>query len=198
MKNILKVISILMIVILFIACNSSSKVNDNDNEKTYLIKHYKHLDFTYLMGQKMGSTYQYSASRNSKDIHIDTIKDMDYNYGYRYKIEAENLDYEDVTAMSMLKLIEKTFTPLPFNTLHELKYFKAENTKDNEYTILHELNIRILDKDIQRKFDEIIIKSDALNFESENNERFKLYFEFDYNELNETINFIKLTDIIEQ
>ena len=197
MRNLIKLLIVLIIGVFFTACGSSNNDNSEtvNSEKTYLIEYYKLTNRGLSLSE---SFWHYYKNENSNIINIIALDNLNYKYGYKYKVKAKEVSNSEYTTLMVSKLIEKTFTPLPFNTTHQLKYFKAEHLQDNEYKILHDLVVKIEDNNIKTKFDDIITRSDALDFQNDNNETFKLYFEFDSNDLNETINFVKLKNIIEQ
>ncbi len=215
MKNLIKFTIVLIIGILFVACDDPTSREEN-NETTDLIDYcnqttaqigfigyYKESALGYLLGQINSiESFEYiyvDSNHTSSTFDVLTGLDISFKYGFRYKIKAkQDLCIQDVRGLFIEKLIEKEFSPLPFNTSHKLKYFKAENIQNNEYKILNDLNVKILDDNIKTKFDDIIRRSDLLDSHSDNNESFRLYFEFDYNEANKTINFIKLTNIVEE
>ncbi len=214
MKNLIKLTIVLVIGILFVACDDSNKEENNQttdlidycNQTTAqigFIEYYKESALGYLLGQINSiESFEYiyvDSNHTSSTFDVLTGLDISFKYGFRYKIKAkQDLCFADASGLFIEKLIEKEFSPLPFNTSHKLKYFKAENIQNNEYKISNDLNVKILDDNIKTKFDDIIRRSDVLDSHSDNNESFRLYFEFDYNKANETINFIKLTKIIEE
>ncbi len=215
MKNLIKFTIVLIIGILFVACDDPTSREEN-NETTDLINHcnpttgqvgfigyYKKPALRYSAeGSLVSQPFKiFYVDSNHTSSTFDTTRGLDisFQYGFRYKIKAErDICIADASGLFIVKLIEKEFSPLPFNTSHKLKYFKAENIQNNEYKILNDLNVKILDDNIKTKFDDIIRRSDLLDSHSDNNESFRLYFEFDYNEANKTINFIKLTNIVEE
>ncbi len=213
MKNLIKLTIVLIIGILFVACDDPTSREEN-NQTTDLIdycqttaqvgfiEYYKKPALGHLGRIPFMEIFEFFyVDSNHTSSTFDTLTGLDisFKYGFRYKIKAkQDLCVGDASVLFIEKLIEKKFSPLPFNTFHKLKYFKAENIQNNEYKILNDLNVKILDDNIKTKFDDIIRRSDVLDFRSDNNESFRLYFEFDYNEANKTINFIKLTKIIEE
>ena len=214
MKNLIKFTIVLIIGILFVACDDPTSREEN-NETTDLIdycnqttaqvgfiEYYKKPALGYIEGSPVGQPFKiFYVDSNHTSSTFDTTRGLDisFKYGFRYKIKGKrDICLADASGLVIEKLIEKQFSPLPFNTSHKLKSFKAENIQNNEYKILNDLNVKILDDNIKTKFDDIIRRSDLLDSHSDNNESFRLYFEFDYNKANETINFIKLTKIIEE
>ncbi len=214
MKNLIKLTIVLIIGILFVACDDPTSREENNettdlidycNQTTaqiYFIGYYKK---SFLNNGEMNSPKEtfkfFYVDSNHTSSTFDTTRGLDisFQYGFRYKIKGKrDICLADASGLVIEKLIEKQFSPLPFNTSHKLKSFKAENIQNNEYKILNDLNVKILDDNIKTKFDDIIRRSDLLDSHSDNNESFRLYFEFDYNKANETINFIKLTKIIEE
>ncbi len=193
----LNMVFLSLVSFLLVSCGgeSSNKYDTDKIEKnTYFIEYYKSVTMVYFL--KEGFVNICKDLKSDREFAVD-LENLDYKMGYRYKIEATKYDTSERTVLTVKKVIEKTFTPLPFNTSHILKYFKAKNIKDNEYQILGTLNIKILDDDIKSKFDDIIKRSNMIDIRSDNTEKFRLYFEFDYDKGSETINFIKLVNIEE-
>ncbi len=102
------------------------------------------------------------------------IENLDYQYGYKYIIKAEDMQMQDtpIVFLKLEKVLDKSLAKEPFSLSYKLKDFKARHIRDDEYKICDKLDVKILDDDMKTKFENIIKNN------NQDDKKLTLHFKF--------------------
>lgn len=186
------------------ASNSANCITSADNdckEQSFLIDYYQQPIGTFsLLGETLSIT---ATGKNNRKKQFSSVTGLNYEYGFKYKVKGVTIDQvETAPILEMTTLIEKIFTPHPFQLELALPSLMAKKLGSNTYSIHGDLlKVVVTDDSLVKVFDTFInegldLRRTPSSTHDINYPKIKLFMEFDADIASESITQINLVKIV--